>query len=247
MRIFLPLLLFVSVELQAQPGTFSRQLWQSNQDIYAAILEHPFLTGLTDGSLKKDAFAFYMIQDAHYLREFARALSITASKAPREEWAVLLNTHAADTLRYERQLHESVFKDYGISADKVRRTEPAPEAFAYTNFLVANAFRGSFGESLSALLPCYWIYWEVGKELKKKGSKNPVYQRWIDAYSAEGYGESVKAVLTIIDQVAQEASPAERALMQEHFRRTARYEWMFWDSAYHLRRWPPVKQHRPGG
>ncbi len=245
MRIFLPLLLFVSVfvslRLQAQPASFSRQLWESNQDIYGAILEHPFLTGLADGTLKKEAFAFYMIQDAHYLREFARALSLTAAKAPREDWAVLLNTHAADALRYERQLHESVFSEYGISADQVQRTEPAPEAFGYTSFLVANAFRGSFAESLSALLPCYWIYWEVGKELKKRGSKNPVYQRWIDAYSAEGYGDSVKAVLAIIDQVGQSASPAERAVMQDHFRRTARYEWMFWDSAYHLRRWPPVK------
>ncbi len=241
MRFLLPLLLLLTFELRAQPRTFSRQLWESNQDIYAAILAHPFLTGLRDGSLKKEAFAFYMIQDAHYLREFARALSITAAKAPREEWAVLLNTHAADTLRYERQLHESVFKEYGISAEEVKRGQPAPEAFAYTSFLVANAFTGSFAESLSALLPCYWIYWEVGKELKNRGSKNPVYQRWIDAYSSEAYGESVQAVLAIIDRVAQDADPAEQALMRQHFRRTARYEWMFWDSAFHMRPWPPVK------
>ncbi|HXK59210.1 MAG TPA: thiaminase II [Acidobacteriota bacterium] len=220
-------------------GSFTGELWNANRDIYNRILEHPFLKELADGTLKRDAFAFYMIQDAHYLREFARALNITASKAPREDWAVLLSTHAADVLKSEKQLHESVFKAYGISEEQVASTEPAPEAFAYTSFLVANAHMGSFGESLAALLPCYWIYWEVGKELKKQGSKDPVYQRWIDAYSAEGFGESVKAVLSIINEVARQADPEQRRKMKEHFRRTSRYEWMFWDSAYHKRKWPP--------
>ncbi|RPI28286.1 MAG: thiaminase II [Acidobacteria bacterium] len=220
-------------------ATFTGELWDSNRDIYGRILEHPFLKQLSQGTLKREAFAFYMIQDAHYLREFSRALNITASKAPREDWAALLSTHAAETLRYERKLHESVFRDYGISEKQVRETKPSPDAFAYTSFLVANAHTSSFGESLAALLPCYWIYWEVGKELKKKGSSDPVYQKWIDAYSAEGYGESVKAVLAIMDEVARQAGPAERQKMKENFRLTSRYEWMFWDSAYHLRKWPP--------
>ncbi len=180
-----------------------------------------------------------MIQDAHYLREFARALSVTAAKAPREEWAALLNTHAADTLRYERELHESVFKEYSITPSNVMHTEPAPEAFAYTNFLVATAHSRPFSESMGALLPCYWIYWEVGKELKKRGSKNPIYQKWIDAYSSQDYGATVKAILNIANEVAVTAGAAEVQKMREHFRRSARYEWMFWDSAYHRRRWLP--------
>ena len=31
-----------------------------------------------------------------------------------------------------------------------------------------------------------------------------------------------------------------REKMKEHFRRASRYEWMFWDSAYGQRRWPPT-------
>jgi len=238
MRRLFPWCLFFSFVL-AGDGGFTRELWNSNRDIYAQILRHPFLKELSEGTLRREAFAFYMIQDAHYLREFSRALNITASKAPRQDWAALLSTHAADTLRYERQLHESVFKEYGISETQVQATEPAPEAFAYTSFLVANAHTGSFGESLAALLPCYWIYWEVGKELKKRGSTDPVYQRWIETYSAPGYGEAVREVLSILDEAAKETSPAEKQKMKENFRRTSRYEWMFWDSAYHLRKWPP--------
>lgn len=236
---FLGLLLTLST-LSASDVRFSDTLWQGNKDIYARILDHPFLEGLGKGTLRREAFTFYMIQDAHYLREFSRALNITASKAPRDDWGALLSRHAAETLEVERQLHENVFKEYGISSEQVERTAPAPEAFAYTSFLVANAYSASFGESLAALLPCYWIYWEVGKELKRKGSPDPVYRKWIDAYSAEGYGASVKAVLEVIDTVAEQADSRERAQMQRNFRRTCRYEWMFWDSAYHLRKWPPL-------
>ena len=233
--------LFIILPLALPPPGFTDQLWEENRDLYAEILRHPFLKRLTDGSLEKERFAFYMIQDAHYLREFSRALRATAAKAPREEWAALLNTHAAETLGYELQLHESVFKEYGITPGDVMGMVPAPEAFAYTSFLVATAYSRPFPESIAALLPCYWIYWEVGKELKKQGSKNPLYQKWIDAYSSEEYGTAVEAILNIVNEVAATASSAEVKKMKEHFRRSARYEWMFWDSAYHRRAWPPRK------
>ena len=35
---------------------FTRELWQGSADSYEAILGHPFLAGLTDGSLPQDAF-----------------------------------------------------------------------------------------------------------------------------------------------------------------------------------------------
>ena len=235
-------LAIVGLLLAPQARDLTDELWEENLDIYQEILNHSFLTGLSEGTLRQEAFSFYMIQDAHYLREFSRALSITASKAPREEWAALLNRHALDTLEYEKTLHESVFGEYGISTEQVAHADPSPAAFAYTNFLVVTAYSRPFAESLSALLPCYWIYWEVGKELKKKGSKDPIYQRWIDAYSSEEYGDSVKAILEIVNQSSGSASRDEIQRMKEHFRRSARYEWMFWESAYQLQTWPPEEK-----
>ena len=62
-------------------GALTGQLWASIEDTYHAIREHPFVAGLTDGSLERDSFEFYVIQDSHYLREYARALSIAAAFA----------------------------------------------------------------------------------------------------------------------------------------------------------------------
>ena len=77
---------------------FTGELWASAEATYAEILRHPFLTGLADGSLDVQAFRFYLIEDAYYLREFARALTITGAKAPKEEWIIRLNADSIGTL-----------------------------------------------------------------------------------------------------------------------------------------------------
>jgi thiaminase/transcriptional activator TenA len=228
-----------SVLLGAAPEKqFSDEVWEENRDIYRAILDHPFLTEMQDGSLSKEVFAFYLIQDAYYLRKFAQALEATAAKAPKESWKTLLQIHARQSIQAEMGLQQSILNDYGISKEKQKAMEPAPEAHAYMHFLLATAHSRPFEESLAALLPCYWIYLEVGKELKKKGSTDPHYQQWIDTYASESYGETVKEVLAIANEVASQASPETLGQMKEHYRMASRYEWMFWDSAYSRRSWP---------
>lgn len=218
---------------------FSETVWKANEDVYQAILEHPFLAGLQDGSLPREAFVFYLIQDTHYLREFARALRATAARAPDPDLAALLNRHATESIEAEQQLHEGIFADLGISDEDVAGFDPAPEAFGYSSFLVATAHEGSFAESMAALLPCYWIYYEVGKSLAAAGSTDATYQAWIDQYASEEYGVTVRQVIAIVDEQAASATDAERQRMTAHFRRSSRYEWMFWDASYHQRSWPP--------
>ena len=93
-------------------------------------------------------------------------------------------------------------------------------------------------EAVAALLPCYWIYWEVGKELERSGSPDPLYARWIGTYAAQEFGDVVRAVIDATDRVAGRLSPAERAAMKRHFVATSRYEWMFWEMGHRREAWP---------
>jgi len=217
---------------------FSRTLWQAIEPIYATILAHPFLRGLTDGSLPQEAFRFYAVQDALYLRDFARALSLAAARAPREEWIIMFNDHAAGALRVERTLHESFFKEFGLSPQAVAATPLAPTNLAYTSYLLAVAHGGPFHEAVAALLPCYWIYWEVGKTLERAGSPDPLYARWIGTYASEEFGAVVRAVLECTDTLAADLREEARTVMRRHFVTTSRYEWMFWDMGWRREAWP---------
>src|ERR1700674_3853363 len=217
---------------------FTAELWESIGPIYKATLRHPFLNGLTDGSLPRESFKFYAVQDALYLREYARALSITAARAPRDEWIIMFNEHAAGALKVGRTLHWSFFREFGLSPEQVASTPLAPTNLAYTSYLLNVAYGAPFHETLATVLPCYWIYWEVGKELERKGSRDPLYSRWIGTYASEEFGAVVRAVLACTDTLAAALGPDERRAMHRHFVTTSRYEWMFWDMGWRRETWP---------
>src|SRR5881398_2223097 len=119
---------------------FAQELWRAIGPIYAAILRHPFIAGLTDGSLPRKSFEFYAVQDALYLRDFARSLSIAAARAPRDEWIIMFNEHAAGALKVERSLHESFFAEWGLTPEAVAATPLAPTNQAYTSYLLSIAY-----------------------------------------------------------------------------------------------------------
>lgn len=219
-------------------GRFTSELWQGIGDIYRGILVHPFLTGLTDGSLPHGTFAFYVVQDALYLRQYAQALAAVASRAPDAAGTEMFARHAADAVAVEQALHESLLADLGIDRAAASAAKPAPTNLAYTSYLLAAIYGGSYADGIGAVLPCYWIYWEVGKELQRRGSPDPRYQRWIDTYGGEEFGAAVRAVLAVTDELGPVLAPRERKRVHQHFRVTSRYEWMFWDMGYRKQTWP---------
>ena len=217
--------------------SLTRELWTTMVPVYDAILRHPFVVGLTDGSLPRECFRYYAIQDALYLREFARALSLAAARAPEDDWIVMFNEHAAGALRVERALHEGFFKEFGLSPAEVAATPLAPTNLAYTSYLLAVAYGRPFHEALAALLPCYWVYWEVGKALERAASPDPLYARWIATYASGEFGDVVRAVLAVTDVVGARLAAAEREAMRRHVLTTTRYELMFWDMGWRLEAW----------
>jgi thiaminase (transcriptional activator TenA) len=220
--------------------TFTDELWRSIAPTYRAILAHPFLTGLTDGTLDPDAFAFYLGQDALYLGRYAQALAVLGGRAPEAGEVAMFARHAAGAIEVERHLHESLLPQLGIDPTTLATTEMAPVTLAYTSYLLATVHGGSYAEGVAAVLPCYWIYWEVGKHLVRRGSSDPRYQQWIATYGGPEFGAIVQEVLDVTDRLGARLEPAERTRAGRHFRVTTRYEWMFWEMGYRQERWPAV-------
>ncbi|MFN8635552.1 MAG: thiaminase II [Chloroflexota bacterium] len=222
----------------APAGTFTSSLWTAATPIFEAILAHPFLTGITDGSLPEETFRFYVKQDSLYLREYARCLAFASVKAPTSAWCEMFAAHAQSALNVERSLHEAYFAAWGLAPGEVQATPPTPTTVAYTSYLLRIAGTGTFEETIGAILPCYWIYWEVGKQLIERGSPNATYQRWIDAYASEVFANAVQRVLDTADRSTIDLPQSRLDLIRHHYLTASRYEWMFWDAAFRLEAWP---------
>ena len=218
--------------------TWKDWLWDGARDIYDAILAHPFLDGLTSGTLPPERFTYYVAQDAAYLRDYARALAVVAAKAPSHADTAMLASHSADTADVELTLHASLLPALGISSEEIAAVQVSPTTQAYTSYLLAMAHGGTFAEGLATVLPCYWIYQRVGAELLAKGSPDARYQLWIDTYGGDEYAVTVEEVLELADRIGVDLPGGEAYRTREHFVTTARYEWMFWDAAWRQESWP---------
>src|SRR5260370_33826411 len=111
-------------------------------------------------------------------------------------------------------LHGSCFQDLCRSPQEGAGTPLARTNGAYTSYLLAMEYGRPFHEAVAALLPCYWIYWEVGKALERAGSADPLYSRWIGTYASEAFGDVVRAVLAATNLVAGSLSAPERDAMR---------------------------------
>ena len=103
---------------------------------------------------------------------------------------------------------------------------------------MATAYHAPHQVLVATLLPCFWIYWEVGNHIMDRAAPDNPYQAWIDTYADEAFGAAVQAVIAIADKAAAETSEPVRADMLAAFTHAAQLEWMFWDSAYRLESWP---------
>jgi thiaminase/transcriptional activator TenA len=217
---------------------WSTRLWDEIDDTFAAILDHPFVTGLRDGTLDTDAFSQYVAQDMHYLRDYARALAIVGAKAPELSDTAMFARHAAEVFDVELTLHNSLLPEIGLDPEAVSAAPVTPTTRAYTSYLLATAYGGTFAEGLAAVLPCYWIYARVGAALAETGSTDRRYQLWIDSYGGAEFAATVAEVLALTDRIGQTLSASEEQLARAHFATTSRYEWMFFDAAHRRESWP---------
>ncbi|SDZ24090.1 thiaminase (transcriptional activator TenA) [Evansella caseinilytica] len=219
---------------------FSERLHEKLQPIWRKNHAHPFVRGIGDGTLDKEKFRFYMIQDYLYLIEYAKLFAIGAVKArdvkTMGKFAALLD----GTLNEEMSLHREYGKKFGISAAEFEQASPSPTTLAYTHYMLHVGQSGTLAELVAAVLPCAWSYWEIGKELKDiPGAINhDFYGDWVKMYSSKEFGQLAQWCIDLLDELTVEASEAERNALEEIFLNTTRFEYLFWEMAYHQTMWP---------
>jgi len=212
---------------------FTLQLWEETKWIYEKIIHLPFNQELMKGTLKRDKFIFYIRQDSLYLIDYCRALAIIASKLDRTERIFQFLKFAEDSILVEKVMHEKFLSEY------IEETEnqKSPACFAYTNFLLSTVAFKSKEEAVASILPCFWIYREVGDYIYTHASINNPYQEWINTYTAEEFRKATDSAIETTDEMANQASSIIRSKMTDVFILSTKLEYIFWESAYKKEKW----------
>lgn len=213
--------------------SFCDDAWVSTAPLRHAIDRLPFLTGLRDGTLPGPPFGYYLAQDAHYLLEFGRVLAMAAGQASDPDELLFWVKSAQSAILVERALHATHVADFDA-------TPMSPTCTAYTSFLRSLATAGCYPALAAGVLPCFWIYEDVGRRLKDQVgdlAAHP-YGDWIATYGDPDFAAATDDAKAIVDRLAARSGPATTERMHQAFISASRYEWMFWDAAWHQEPWP---------
>lgn len=215
----------------AQP--FSTDTWAATAQIRDAIDTLPFLRLLEDGTLPRETFTHYLAQDARYLLDYGRALAACAALSVDPDHVTFWATAATHAIAGERQLHAD-------HVDVLSTVEASPTCTAYTSWMLALAGTGDVEQLAAAVLPCFWVYQDVGSRLVARVGDltDHPYGDWIATYGDPDFADRTTTAVRIVDELAERAGPATRDAMHVAFRRGVQYEWMFWDAAHRHEQWP---------
>lgn len=212
-------------------SSWSRGAWREVADVRAEIDGCPFVQRLEDGTLPTAAFDDYLTQDAIYLREYSRVLARLSVLATDEDEQAFWATGAHECLVVERRLHTARIGD--------ATHDPAPVTRAYVDHLLALSATAGYAELAAAVLPCYWLYQDLGTRLSAaartaRRDTHP-YADWLRTYDDPGFAESTRRAIAVCDRVAAAADAQTRARMTSAFRRSADLELAFFEAP--LVRW----------
>lgn len=209
--------------------TLSEKAWAHAAPIVEAIYAHPFNQELAQGTLDMDAFAYYIEQDSLYLQDFARCHAILASKMPTELVRPFIR-YAEYTFITEQELVHEVFKKtFGFK----ETGKISPATFNYTNYLLRTCALEPVEVGVASILPCFWVYREVGRSIIEYAHPENPFFTWIQTYASPEFSESVDEAIAIFDAFADKTSEDIRQRMVQAFRYSTLLEWHFWNDAYH--------------
>ena len=201
--------------------------------ILKEIKAHPFIIELTNGTLHKDIFQFYINQDSLYLSEYKKILALLSVKCENTNDTQFFLNSATGIINVENALHQ-VFLD-----NEQFNNELSPSCELYTGYLARIVNNHSLEEALAAILPCFTIYKEIGDYIlhHQSNKENNPYQDWINTYGGEDFENSVNKAVEITNRYAKNASDEVLSKMEVAFKKASKLEWIFWDSAYNKEQW----------
>lgn len=212
---------------------FSAHLWQQNLGIFQSILQHPFNQELANGTLPVTKFCYYIEQDSNYLLHFAQALAALASRMhdPRLVKDFIKFAEAA-IIAEQEIIHQYYLEKYVYQ----KTNQQTLAGVAYSNFLVRQAQSAPVEVAIATVVPCFWIYYEVGKHIYSLSDQrhNP-YCKWIETYTSSEFDMSVKRIISIMDELSFKANRSVKLEMTKAFALSCQLEWHFWNDAYHER------------
>lgn len=214
---------------------FTDELFEEVKELWDRYLEHPFVKGIGEGTLDKEKFKKYLIQDYLYLKDYAKVFALGLVKAKTIKEMKFYSDSIRGTLEDETQVHTNYLRYFGLSDEAVEKYRCELTTASYTSYMLAIASKGGSKEIAMTIMPCTWSYYYIGKNLYdryKDTLEDNFYKSWIEEYSSEEFKVCADAWINYIDYLCENISESEKEDLKDIFIKSSLYEMEFWNMAY---------------
>jgi thiaminase/transcriptional activator TenA len=215
--------------------SFSRGLKEKASKVWEEGYNHPFVQELGKGTLDREKFKFYLLQDYLYLIQYAKVFATAAVKSDTEELITKFSTSQYLILAQEMDVHREYMAGFGVTREQILSVKPSLYNSAYTANMLACGQTGGLAEILASVFPCAWTYADYAKRLKEQYAgclEGNFYKAWIENYSGDEFADSFEWFFDALDALVSSMTDRQREKITEIFISSVEFEYLFWDMAY---------------
>lgn len=212
------------------------RLLEATKEIWEKYNEHPFVLGIQNGTLDREKFRYYIIQDYLYLMDYAKSFAVGVAKARSVKMANLFAKYIA-VMNGELDVHSGYMGRLGITEEEVCAARPSLDSLSYTSYMLRVAYEDGEAEILTAILACAYSYEVIAKKMVAMAPKSvdhPFYGDWIRGYASQRYEEDNAVLLGALLELTEEYTEGQLAHLEEIFVDCSRYELAFWEMAWNM-------------
>lgn len=216
----------------------TEKLLAATREIWAAYPVHPFVLGIQNGTLDKEKFRYYIMQDYLYLRDYAKVFAIGVAKAKSVETAQLFAGYIA-VMNGEMDIHGGYMGRFGITQAEIEQMQPSLDNLSYTSYMLRVAYEEGEAEILAAILSCAYSYEWIAKKIVEQAPDsihNSLYGDWIQGYASASYAAGNVVLLNTLDALTVSYSDRQIQHLIDIFVACSRYELAFWQMAWDMQK-----------
>ena len=192
------------------------------------IINLPFFQEMTNGTLDKNKFFYYMKQDSLYLRHYAECSDKVTEKIE-PEYKPYFSKLSYNTKAYYKQVDKILIENGNFTNAKYITSA----TMGYIDHMELGCDK-SVEVAQALLLTCNWIYREVGAYIYNNSVENNIYEPWITPYSDPDYIASVDEQIVIFDESLGNANNTTLIEVLATSKFSAYWEVIFPQNAYEI-------------
>lgn len=219
--------------------SFSKRLTEDPrvQAYYDAYMKHPFIRGISNGSLCRERFRKYLIQDTHYLKDYSKVYAYAYLLGQDVRELQFLHTCIGVVMSEETNMHIQYLHDFGLDVFGIENMPMERANRAYLDYMLSFAPEADMKSLFVSALPCTLTYEYIGKELneeRKNAVERHYYDPWIETYAGPEFESFSKESCWLIDRYCEGISAEEEERLMQIFLEACRHEMNFWDMSFSL-------------